>query len=255
MDLGDIRLRVGGITDMSTVDWYGNVSLVVFFAGCDFRCPYCQNSGLIPLDSGREIDLGIVEERIRANEKIIDAVVFTGGEPLVQPDVVKAARMVKGLGYKLMLNTNGSVKERLEALLEEGLVDRVALDVKAPLTADEYGRVSGRPEMGAKFAEAVEYALDLSERHGVELEARTTVTPTFSDDPTFVRSIAESLRGRCDVYYLQQFDNLGEVLDPRLKAMQPPSRETMMALAGVAVSTGLTNVFIKTRSHGLERVG
>jgi hypothetical protein len=80
------------------------------------------------------------------------------------------------------------------------------------------------------------------------------VAPTVSDDPAFVRSIAESLKGRCDVYYLQQFDNLGEVLDPRLKAMHPPSRETMMVLAGVATSTGLENVFIKTRSHGLERV-
>jgi pyruvate formate lyase activating enzyme len=255
LDLGDIRLRVGGITDMSTIDWYGNVSLVVFFAGCDFKCPYCQNSGLIPLDSGREIDLSLVEERIRANERIIDAVVFTGGEPLVQPAVVETARMVKRLGYKLMLNTNGSVKGTLEALLKNRLIDRVALDVKAPLTAEDYGRVSGIPEMGAKFAEAVEYALDLSKRLGVELEARTTVAPTVSDDPAFVRSIAESLRGRCDVYYLQQFDNLGEVLDPRLKAMHPPSRETMMALAGVATSTGLGNVFIKTRSHGLERVG
>lgn len=254
MDLGDIRLRVGGITDMSTVDWYGNVSLVVFFAGCDFKCPYCQNSGLIPLDSGREIDLSLVEERIRANERIIDAVVFTGGEPLVQPAVVEAARMVKRLGFKLMLNTNGSVKGTLETLLKDRLIDRVALDVKAPLTAEDYGRVSGKPEMGDKFAETVEYALDLSKRLGVELEARTTVAPTVSDDPAFVRSIAESLKERCDVYYLQQFDNLGEVLDPRLKAMHPPSRETMMVLAGVATSTGLKNVFIKTRSHGLERV-
>jgi len=254
LDLGDIRLRVGGITDMSTVDWYGNVSLVVFFAGCDFKCPYCQNSGLIPLDSGREIDLSLVEERIRANERIIDAVVFTGGEPLVQPAVVEAAKMVKRLGYKLMLNTNGSMKGTLETLLKDRLIDRVALDVKAPLTAEDYGRVSGKPEMGAKFAETVEYALDLSKGLGVELEARTTVAPTVSDDPAFVRSIAESLKGRCDVYYLQQFDNLGEVLDPRLKAMHPPSRETMMVLAGVATSTGLENVFIKTRSHGLERV-
>ncbi|MDP2899435.1 MAG: radical SAM protein, partial [Candidatus Bathyarchaeota archaeon] len=130
----ETRLRVGGITDMSTVDWYGNVSLVVFCAGCNYRCPYCQNSGLIPLDSGREIDIDLLRERFEANRLINDAVVFTGGEPVLQPDaVIEAAKLAKSRGLKVMLDSNGSVKENIDKVLRSGYVDRVALDVKAPI--------------------------------------------------------------------------------------------------------------------------
>jgi pyruvate formate lyase activating enzyme len=66
-------LRIGGIVDMSTVDWYGNVSLVIFFSGCNFRCPYCQNSGLIPLESGEEVDIELIGERIRIGRQLLDA--------------------------------------------------------------------------------------------------------------------------------------------------------------------------------------
>jgi len=94
--------RLGGITDMSTVDWYGNVSMVVFFAGCNIRCPYCQNSGLLPFDSGEEVDLDYIEERLIIGMNPVpqlDAVVFTGGEPLLQPDaVIEAAELVKSHG-------------------------------------------------------------------------------------------------------------------------------------------------------------
>ncbi|MCX6649558.1 MAG: anaerobic ribonucleoside-triphosphate reductase activating protein [Candidatus Bathyarchaeota archaeon] len=252
----EVRLRVGGITDMSTIDWYGNVSLIVFCAGCNYRCPYCHNSALIPPDSGREIDLNLLKERIMANKLIDDAIVFTGGEPVLQPDaIIEAAKLSKSLGLKVMLDTNGSVKQNLERILRSGYIDRVALDVKAPLNPTDYGRVTGRPDLGEASVEAVEHCLNLSKELGLEMEVRTTVAPGLSDAPTFIASIAESIKGRCDVYYLQQYDNLGEVLSQTLKQEKPPSRETMMSLAQEAHRTGLTNVFIKTRSNGLERMG
>lgn len=256
LDGGDSRLRLGGITDISTVDWYGNVSLVVFFAGCNFCCPYCQNSALIPADSGEEVGLELLRRRIEVNLNLLDAVVFTGGEPLIQPEaVIKAAELVKGLRLMLMLDTNGSFPSVVEKLLDAGLVDRVALDVKAPLMAEDYSRVIDLPRMGAEMAEAVERTLELCNGHGVEVEARTTVAPTVSDDPEFIRRIASSIRSRCDVYYLQQFDNTGDVLSPRLKELKPPSRETMIELAEVALGEGVENVYIKTRELGLERMG
>ncbi len=252
----EARLRVGGITDMSTVDWYGNVSLIVFCAGCNYRCPYCQNSGLIPLDSGSEISLDLLRDRFEANRVINDAVVFTGGEPALQPDaIIEAARLAKSRGLKVMLDTNGSVKENIERILRSGTVDRVALDVKAPLNLVDYGRVTGRPDLGEASIEAVEYCLNLSRELGIEMEVRTTVALGVSDDPAFIRSIAESIKGRCDVLYLQQFDNLGEVLSQTLKQEKPPTREAMMSLAREALKTGLRNIFIKTRSNGLERMG
>ncbi len=252
----EVRLRVGGVTDMSTIDWYGNVSLIVFCAGCNYRCPYCQNSALIPTDAGREIDLKLLEERFEANKMINDAVVFTGGEPVLQPDgIIAAAKLAKSRGLKVMLDTNGSVKANLDRVLRSGYIDRIALDVKAPINPEDYGLVTGRPDLGQASVEAVEYCLNLSKELGIEMEVRTTVAPELSDAPDFIERIARSIKDRYDVYYLQQYDNLGEVLSQTLKAKQPPSRETMMSLARQATSTGLKNVFIKTRSHGLERMG
>lgn len=253
---GGPRPRLGGITDTSTVDWYGNVSLVAFFAGCNFRCPYCQNSGLLPMDSGEEVELALLRRRIDLGLTLLDSVVFTGGEPTLQPEALTAAAdLVKSFGLKVMLDTNGSRPEVVAGLLEAGLVDRVALDVKAPLKAEDYGRVIGLPRLGGEMAGAVRRTLEVCSRRGVEVEARTTVAPTLSDGPDFIARIASDIKGMCDVYYLQQFDNTGDVLSPLLKAAQPPSREALVRLAEAALTAGLEGVHVKTREHGLERVG
>jgi pyruvate formate lyase activating enzyme len=251
-------MRLGGITDMSTVDWYSNVSLVVFFAGCNIRCPYCQNSSLLSLDSGQVVPLGVLEERLMTGLEPVpqlDAVVLTGGEPLLQPDaVIEAAKLAKGHGLKVMLDTNGTLFDSAERVLRTGLVDRVALDVKAPLEADAYGTVTGRPEAGASLAASVDGVLDLCLELGVEVEARTTVAPGLSDDAGFIARIAEGIAGRAAVYYLQQFDNEGDVLSPELKKMDRPTKDHMIALARSALQSGLSHVYIKTRFEGLERV-
>jgi len=155
----------------------------------------------------------------------------------------------------VMLDTNGSVKENIDMVLHSGYIDRVALDVKAPINPIDYGRVTGRPDLGEASVEAVENCLNLSKECSIEMEVRTTVAPGLSDTPEFIGKIAERIKGRCDVYYLQQFDNLGEVLSQTLKQEKPPTREAMMSLAREALKTGLRNVFIKTRSNGLERMG
>ena len=252
-------MRIGGFVDMSTVDWYGNVSFVVFFAGCNFRCPYCQNSGLLPLDSGEKVELEAIRERIKLNMSPVpelDAVVFTGGEPLLQPEaIMEVAKLVRELGLKLMLDTNGSIPSALGPLLEAGLVGRVALDVKAPLTPEEYRKVAGLGTCCASAIEGIKSTLALCNSHGVEIEARTTIAPTLTDNPDLIRQIAKQIRNRCDVYYLQQFDNTGEVLSLKLKSLPPPTRERMVELAKVALQEGVENVYIKTRDFGLERVG
>lgn len=248
-------MRIGGITDVSTVDWYGNVSFVMFFAGCNFRCPYCQNSGLIPLDSGEVVSLELLRKRIEVGINLIDAVVFTGGEPLLQPEgLIEAAKLVKDYGLKLMLDTNGSIPRVVEQILDFRLIDRVALDIKAPLTAEEYRIAAGLQCEGEAIVNGIRRTLELCNRYDVEIEARTTVAPTVSDDSDFIRRIAKEIKGRCAVYYLQQFVNTGEVLSSKLKSMSPPHREKMVDLAEAAISEGLKDVYIKTRNMGLEKI-
>ncbi len=251
------ELRIGGIVDMSTVDWYGNVSLVVFFSGCNFRCPYCQNSGLIPLDAGEVVDLEFIKHRISLNMSPVpqlDSIVFTGGEPTLQPEgLYKVAKLVKEMGYKVMLDTNGSHPEVIEDLLKEGLIDRVALDVKAPLNSLDYSIASGlkNPETIIK---CVNKTIDLCNEYNVEIEVRTTVAPDVSDSDDFIRKLAGDIIERVTCYYLQQYDNTGEILDENLKLKRSPTRERMLELGKIVVDEGVVNVYIKTRSEGLERI-
>jgi pyruvate formate lyase activating enzyme len=253
-----VKLRLGGITDMSTIDWYGNVSMVVFWAGCNIKCPYCHNSTLIPMDSGTEVELDLLDERL--NESMnpvpsLDAVVFTGGEPILQTDaVIEAAKLVKKHGLSLMLDTNGSVFELVKQILDTGLVDRVALDVKTPLNPDSLGTLTQVPEKAKDHIDSIIRTLELCKSLGIPVEARTTVAPGVSDDIEYIRQIARDIKGYTDVYYLQQFDNQGDVLSPILKEKDPPSRESLISLAKAVVEEGVENVHIKTRFEGLERV-
>ena len=254
----DTKIRIGGVTDMSTIDWYSNVSLVVFWAGCNIKCPYCHNSPLIPLDSGKEVTLHYLDERLEqglAPVPSLDAVVFTGGEPLLQPDaVIEAAKLVKNYGLKLMLDTNGTIWEASKKTLKTGLFDRVALDVKSPLTTEAFGKLSGVPEMAAKYVESIQKTINLCNELGIPIEARTTVAPGVSDEETYIREIARAIKDKTDVYYLQQFDNQGDVLDPELKEEKPPTKEHMIKLARAALDEGLSPVYIKTRFDGLEQI-
>lgn len=256
---GDVvKLRLGGITDMSTIDWYGNVSMVVFWAGCNLRCPYCHNSVLIPLDSGTEVGLDLLDERIRQSMNPVpslDAVVFTGGEPILQTDaVIEAAKLVKSYGLKLMLDTNGTLFKNVERILRTGLVDRVALDVKTPLNPDDFRNISKVPDVNESYVASIMRTLKLCKDMGIPVEARTTVAPGVSDGEEFIRQIARDIVGLYEVYYLQQFDNQGDVLSPELKDQAPPKKEDLIRLAQAAIEEGSDNVSIKTRFDGLERI-
>jgi pyruvate formate lyase activating enzyme len=251
-------MRIGGITDMSTVDWYGNVSLVLFWAWCNIRCPYCHNPTLIPMESGAEVSLRYLEERLKQGMSPVpslDAVVFTGGEPILQPyALIEAAKLVKEFDLKLMLDTNGTIYSAVEEVLRTGLIDRVALDVKSPLNQNEFGKLSGVKEMAEEYVDSIKKTLILCKEIDVKIEARTTVASGVSDSEDFIRDLSRDIKGYPDVYYLQQFDNQGDVLDPGLKNVDPPSKRYLIKLAKFAVDEGLENVYIKTRFDGLERI-
>ena len=254
----ETRIKIGGVTDMSTVDWYSNVSMVVFWAGCNIKCPYCHNSLLIPMDSGTEVNLHYLDDRLKQGlypVPSLDAVVFTGGEPLLQSDqVIKAAKLVKQYGLKLMLDTNGTLMEAADKVLKTGLFDRVALDVKSPLTPKAFGNLSGVPEMAEKYVTSIKHVISLCTELGIPVEARTTVAPGVSDQEDYIREIAQEIKGKIDVYYLQQFDNQGDVLDPELKKQDSPPKEHLIKLAKAAIDEGVDPVYIKTRFEGLERI-
>ena len=123
---------------------------------------------------------------------------------------------------------------------------------KAPLNPTDYARGAGVSNAGGIVAN-VQRTLDICKEYGVDVEARTTVDPTVTDSERFIREIARDIRDRYAVYYLQQYDNTGEVL--RLKKLAPPTKERLIELAEVALGEGLENVYVKTREDGLGRMG
>jgi pyruvate formate lyase activating enzyme len=163
-------LRVGGLQRLSLVDWPGQLAAVVFCQGCGWRCRYCHNPDLISFDApakyGWEEFLVWLERRRR----LLDAVVFSGGEPTLQPDLLEAVGQARDLGFKVGLHTAGPVPEKLALLLPR--IDWVGFDFKAPFSS--YLHITGRANGGE--ARASLQALHLSR---VPCEVRTTWHPSL----------------------------------------------------------------------------
>jgi pyruvate formate lyase activating enzyme len=188
-------LRIGGFTPLSTTDWPGMLAAVVFCQGCPWRCRYCHNPGLIPARGEREVEWDSVLGLLRRRRGLLDAVVFSGGEPTLHAGLSDAIREVRKLGFKIGLHTGGMYPQRLATILP--LLDWVGMDVKAPFS--DYASITGAPDSG-EYALA---SLDLILQSGVEHEIRTTVHPTLLDDET-LRRLADELAERGVKHYVIQ---------------------------------------------------
>ncbi|MFQ6084987.1 MAG: anaerobic ribonucleoside-triphosphate reductase activating protein [Candidatus Bathyarchaeia archaeon] len=254
-----MRVRIGGLVEISTVDWYGYVTFMAFFAGCNFRCPFCQNAELIPPDSGEEVDLDYVKGRIKESAPLIDAVGASGGEPTLQPKpLLELFRWARGEGLRTFLDTNASRPTVVQSLIRDGLLDQISIDVKGPLSDGErLSVIIGLSKRAAiREAENIRETIRLCLSENIPTEIRTTIVPTIIDDEETIRTLARDVRGvgGCDVYTLQQFFPVQTVLDKRYAEIDPPKRDVLKRLGGVAKAEGFKRVRIKTREFGAEEM-
>lgn len=197
------ELRIAGLVPLSSVDWPGKLVATVFLQGCPWRCFYCHNTTLIPMRRRGLVDWLEVEELLARRHGLLDGFVFTGGEALTQAGLPDAARLVRRAGFAVGLHTAGAYPRRLAALLREGLVDWVGLDIKA--LPEHYGQVVGREAAGVKAWETLALLLE----SGADYEVRTTVV---DGDVTEVDALAVARRLReqgVRSYALQQARPLG----------------------------------------------
>jgi pyruvate formate lyase activating enzyme len=166
-------MRIGGLTPLSTLDFPGELSAVVFCQGCPWRCRYCQNGHLLSARGPRELEWSEVLEFLGRRKGLLDAVVFSGGEPTVQKDLGRVIDQVAALGFKVGLHTAGTAPDRLDGILEK--TDWIGLDIKA--LPDEYPAITGVAGSG----EAAWKSLDLALKSGVSLEVRTTWMPGVTE--------------------------------------------------------------------------
>ena len=217
-------MRVSGLQKLTLLDYPGHVACTVFTAGCNFRCPFCHNAPLVLPErmQGDEDGSETVLAFLKKRQGILDGVAVTGGEPLLHKDMAEFLRKIKDLGYAVKLDTNGSFPQRLRELVEEGLVDRVAVDIKnAPAL---YGKTIGVPgfDLGP-VEETKNYLLS----GAVEYEFRTTVVKGLHTRESLVEA-ARWIAGARE-YYLQQFKDSGDVI--AIEGLSAFTGEEMHALA------------------------
>lgn len=235
-----MKLNFGGMIPISTVDWCGRSVSVIFFNGCPLRCLYCQNYRLI--DGNNQVELEEIEKKIIGSESFISAVVFSGGEPLMQYGALEhLAGFTKERGLLVGIETNGYYPGRLSRLIEKKLIDRLFLDIKAPAHSGKYKIITGGVEdAGWRVFKSLELL-------GVPFEVRTTVFRSYSD----ISGIAESLKGYDCTYVIQQ--GIPEnAPDEVIKKDKTLARDELAALAR-SVSF-LKDVRIRTREKGEEKI-
>jgi pyruvate formate lyase activating enzyme len=222
-----LDMRIIGFIKTSLLDWDGHVVASIYLPGCNFRCPFCHNPDVVLRpEVFDEVPLQEVEDFVRENADFLDGVVVTGGEPTIHPDLPDLLRRLKALGTKVKLDTNGSNPDMLQDLLQAGLVDYVAMDLKAPLD-ERYDELTGI----AAPLDAVKRSIAILEASGVEHEYRTTVVPILLT-PADVEAMAAYIGG-ARKYALQQF-RPGHTLDPRLEKATPHPRGQVRAMAETA---------------------
>lgn len=204
-------MNIQGLQKLTLLDYPEKVACTVFTGGCNFRCPFCHNASLVThVDPNNNIPEEKVLSFLKKRQGILDGVCVTGGEPLLQPDIAVFIGKVKELGYTVKLDTNGSNIERLKQLVEQKLVDYVAMDVKnAP---DKYGQTIG---IEGYNLENIFQSIAYLKSGTVPYEFRTTVVREFHKREDFA-AIGRWLRG-AERYYLQAFVDSGDLIHPGLR--------------------------------------
>jgi pyruvate formate lyase activating enzyme len=211
------KFPIKGFIETSFLDWRGELSSVIFFGGCNFRCPFCHNSDLvIQPEQLEDVYLEYIILVLRKYKQWVNRVVVTGGEPTIHLGLFNTLGYLKREGMKVKLDTNGSSPSVLRGLVNEGLVDYVAMDVKGPI--DRYSKWCGVDVDHNKIEESIRFIMD----SGLDYEFRMTVVPELHREDD-VYEVAEYLRS-AEKFYLQEFKPR-KCLQPSFLNIKPFSSE------------------------------
>ncbi|MBQ8178807.1 MAG: anaerobic ribonucleoside-triphosphate reductase activating protein [Clostridia bacterium] len=195
---------IQGLQKLTVLDFPGQVACIVFTAGCSFRCPFCHNATLVKGD-GESISEDEVLSYLKKRQGILDGVVITGGEPTIQKDLKQFILKIKNLGYKVKLDTNGYHPEVLEDLLNEGLLDYVAMDIKN--SKERYAVTVGLQNIDVL---RIERSVELLKNCSIPYEFRVTTMQEFHSEKEF-EAIAEWAKGAKKIF-IQSFKDSGDIL-------------------------------------------
>ena len=211
-----------GLQKLTLLDFPDRMACTVFTHGCNFRCPFCHNASLVEGDNAH-LPVEEFEDFLKKRQGILDGVAITGGEPMLQKDLKDFIKMIKSYGYLVKLDTNGTYPEKLEEFIDEGLVDYVAVDIKA--TPEKYGKTIGVENFDIT---PINKTVEILKQGKVPYEFRTTVVKELHEAADF-EIIGKWLEG-APRYFLQQFVDSGDLIG---EGMSAHSEETMKEFLGI----------------------
>lgn len=218
-------MKIQGLQKLTLLDYPEKVACTVFFAGCNFLCPFCHNASLvvaIPKEPS------ITEESfftfLKKRQGILDGVCITGGEPLLQDGLETFIRRIKELGYAVKLDTNGSFPDKLKDLVSKNLIDYVAMDIKNSL--DAYDITAGTD---GRYLDAIQESVAFLKEGNVPYELRTTVTKNFHGKERIER-IGQWLQG-AEKYVLQSFVDSGDLIGSNIEGCNEEEMKEFLSIA------------------------
>lgn len=217
-------MLIKGLQKLTLLDYPGKTACTVFTAGCNFRCPFCHNASLVTdIDDDR-----ISEEEffsfLSKRQGILDGVAITGGEPTLQPDLKDFLKKIKDMGYSVKLDTNGYRPQVLKDVVNNGLVDYVAMDIKN--SKEKYALTCGLDSMDmAKIEESIEFLMNGK----VDYEFRTTVVKELHNEDD-IQDIVSWIKG-AKRYYLQGFTDSGDLIGTGYSGYDKNTLEKLLNIA------------------------
>ena len=209
-------MNIAGVQKVTLLDYPGKVACEIFTQGCNFECPFCQNSSLIPITNTGEFSEEEIFEYLNLRKNILDGVVITGGEPTVQKDLKGFIKKIKDLGLLVKLDTNGGNPKVLQELIDEKLVDYVAMDIKNIF--NKYNITSGKKIN----LDNIKKSIEILKASKIDYEFRTTIIKEMHslDDIVSICKLVGDAK-----YYLQNFEDSENVIDHSLHGF---SREELL---------------------------
>jgi pyruvate formate lyase activating enzyme len=226
---GSASMPISGFQEVTLIDWEGRIASIIFISGCNFRCGFCHSKSLVLPESGsRAVPVSAIFQYLDKKQGWIDGVVITGGEPtLYRESLLGLLEDIKNLGLAVKLDTNGTSPEVLKLAIDKGLVDYIAMDIKAPLEQHAYsGAVSADISI-----EDIKASRDVIIASGIDYEFRTTAVPgvvSLND----VEKISESIMP-AKKYRIQQFQ-AKDTLNPFFLSVKPYSKKELQLMASKA---------------------
>jgi len=201
-------LKIGGFQKNSLIDYPGKISCVIFLSGCNFICPYCHNPLLLK-ENGFSIDANNIYDFLKSRKGLIDAAVISGGEPTLQKELLSFCEKIKEIGYLVKLDTNGSHPTVIRDLINKGLIDYIAMDIKTdPLDTMRYSSLIREDCSSEHILESIRVIMESA----VPYEFRTTCVKPFINENT-VETITRNVIHGAKRYILQEFHH-AEILNP-----------------------------------------